>query len=85
MYEEKNGRFVCKHKSPDLVGVTLPIVEAYNSSTHSRDIKNGTFDVSALIKCMEIYAIPDDYQHITLQIMSEFEAEVLEKLAPLKK
>jgi len=79
------GGFVCKYKAPELSGIMLVMLEAYNSATYSRNLKHGTFDVASLISCMDIYGIPEDYQHMMLEIMSEFEPDVIKKVTPKKK
>jgi len=79
------GGFICKYKAPELSGIMITMLEAYNSATYSRNLKHGTFDVGSLIKCMDIYGIPEDYQHIMLEIMSEFEPDVIKKSIPKQK
>ena len=51
------------------------LIHCYGYASYGRDVKNGTFDVSALLRIMGTYAVPDDYQAMILEVMGEFEHE----------
>jgi len=53
------------------------LVDCYGYASYGRDVKNGTFDVSALLRIMDTFAIPGDYQAMVLEVMGEFEHEIV--------